>query len=163
MSHSAFRIFFAILGLAIAINLPAQGDVLDNPEFAAARKMIQESQEAIIREDIRLTAAEEADFWPLYERYRADTLPVRDRYVMLIADYMRQYESGILTDDYARQMIDGYFDVKGDLLKIRKSYVRRFAKVLPMLKVARFYQLENKMAADIEAELALLVPLVEAH
>ena len=102
MSHSAFRIFFAILGLALAINLPAQGDVLDNPEFAAARKMIQESQEAIIREDIRLTAAEEADFWPLYERYRADTLPVRDRYVMLIADYMRQYESGILTDDYAK-------------------------------------------------------------
>jgi hypothetical protein len=82
---------------------------------------------------------------------------------MLIADYMRQYESGILTDDYAKEMIDGYFDVKGDLLKIRKRYVRRFAKVLPMLKVARFYQLENKMTADVEAELALLVPLVEAH
>ena len=163
MRHSAFRAFLAVLALAIASDLPAQGDVLDNPEFAAARKIIQESQEAIIREDIRLTAAEEEDFWPLYEQYRADTLPVRDRYVTLIADYMRQYESGILTDDYAKGMIDGYFDVKGDLLKIRKRYVRRFARILPMLKVARFYQLENKMTADVEAELALLVPLVEAH
>jgi hypothetical protein len=32
-----------------------------------------------------------------------------------------------------------------------------------MLKVARFYQLENKMNADVDAELALLVPLVESN
>ncbi len=82
---------------------------------------------------------------------------------MLIADYMRQYESGVLTDEYAAQMIDGYFAVKEELIGIRKSYVSRFAGILPMLKVARLYQLENKMAADVEAELALLVPLVEAN
>ncbi len=32
-----------------------------------------------------------------------------------------------------------------------------------MLKVARFYQLENKMNATIDAELALVVPLVEPN
>jgi hypothetical protein len=53
--------------------------------------------------------------------------------------------------------------VKGDLMEVRKRYVSEFAKILPMLKVARFYQLENKLAADVEAELALLVPLVEDH
>jgi hypothetical protein len=48
-------------------------------------------------------------------------------------------------------------------MEVRKRYVSEFAKILPMLKVARFYQLENKLAADVEAELALLVPLVEDH
>jgi hypothetical protein len=34
--------------------------------------------------------------------------------------------------------------------------------VLPVRKVVRFYQLENKMDAEIEAELAVFVPLMEA-
>ena len=34
-------------------------------------------------------------------------------------------------------------------------------KVPPELKVARFYQLENKMDAELDAQLALFVPLVE--
>ena len=110
-----------------------------------------------------MTPAEQQGFWPLYEEYRAETLPIRDRYIGQIADYMRQYETGILTNEYAEGMIDGYFEVKEDLLRVRKNYVSRFADILPMLKVARFYQLENKMSADVEAELALLVPLVEAE
>lgn len=162
MSLSLFRAAALAVGLSMASTAWAQG-VMDNPEFQAARSMVQESQLAIIREDLRLDAEESAAFWPLFEQYRADTLPVRDRYIQLIADYMRQYESGVLTDEYAAQMIDGYFAVKEELMAIRKSYIPRFAEILPMLKVARFYQLENKMSADVEAELALLVPLVEAN
>ncbi len=162
MNHPVLGVLTLFISLFAAVNLSAQGDILKNQHFVEARKMIQENQEMIIREDLLLTADEEAAFWPLYEKYQADTLPIRDRYVRLIADYLRQYETGILTNQYAEQMIDGYFDVKADLMKVRKRYVRRFAKVMPMLKVARFYQLENKMAADVEAELALLVPLVEA-
>ena len=162
MSLSPLGIAALAVGLTMASTTWPQ-DVMDNPEFRAARSMVQESQLAIIREDLRLDAEESAAFWPLFEQYRADTLPVRDRYIQLIADYMRQYESGVLTDEYAAQMIDGYFAVKEELMAIRKSYIPRFAEILPMLKVARFYQLENKMSADVEAELALLVPLVEAN
>ncbi len=162
MSLSLFRVAALAAGLSMASAAWSQG-VMDNPEFQAARSMVQESQLAIIREDLRLDAGESAAFWPLFEQYRADTLPVRDRYIQLIADYMRQYESGVLTDEYAAQMIAGYFAVKEELMAIRKSYIPRFAEILPMLKVARFYQLENKMSADVEAELALLVPLVEAN
>ena len=163
MINAAIRTVFLPVGLLLATFAWSQGDILDNPRFAAAREMVQESQDTIIREDLRLTPGEEGRFWPLYELYKAETLPVRNRYIMLIADYMRQYETGILTNDYAQQMIDGYFEVRESLLHIRKSYVPRFAEILPMLKVARFYQLENKMTADVEAELALLVPLVEAE
>ena len=60
----------ALLGLWSAPEVFAQGAIMDNPQFQAAREMVQASQEAIIREDLRLTASEEADFWPLYEEYR---------------------------------------------------------------------------------------------
>jgi len=134
---------------------------MSNPGLANARAMIRESQEATIRSELRLTEAEQATFWPLYREYRADMLPIQDRYVALIAGYLQNYESGVLTDDYADELLDDYFDIKSDLLRMRKSYIRKFKRQLPTLKVARFYQLENKMSADVDAELALLVPLVE--
>lgn len=166
MTNALSQVLGLFLAVAAVTSASAQGggsDILSNQELANARAMLQEGREAIIREDLRMTADEEAAFWPLYEDYRSDMMPIQDRYVALIADYMRQYESGELTDEDAEEMLEGYFDIKSDLLRKRKKYVRQFRKILPMLKVARFYQLENKMNATVDAELAMLVPLVESN
>ena len=166
MTNPLSRVLGLFLAVAAVTSVSAQGDrsdLLSNQELANARVMLQEGRETIIREDLRMTADEEAAFWPLYEDYRSDMMPIQDRYIALIADYMRQYESGELTDEDAEEMLEGYIDIKSDLLRKRKKYVRQFRKILPMLKVARFYQLENKMNAAIDAELALLVPLVESN
>ncbi len=166
MTNPLSRVLGLFLAVAAVTSVSAKGgdsDILSDQELANARAMLQEGRETIIREELRMTADEEAAFWPLYEDYRADMMPIQDRYIALIADYMRQYESGELTDEDAEEMLEGYFDIKSDLLRKRKKYVRQFRKILPMLKVARFYQLENKMNAAIDAELALLVPLVESN
>ena len=140
-----------------------QGDSTSARQLAEARALIRESQDAIVREDLGLTAAEAADFWPLYESYRAAIRPIQDRYVELISEYLRRYEEGQFSDDYADGMLDDYFDIKSDLLRVRKRHIRQFGKILPGVKVARFYQLENKFFANIDAELALSVPLIEAN
>jgi hypothetical protein len=44
---------------------------------------------------------------------------------------------------------------------ILKSYVPRFGKVLPAKKVARLYQVENKIRALVNYELARQIPLVK--
>ena len=44
---------------------------------------------------------------------------------------------------------------------MRRDYVAEFAKVLPGRKVARFYQIENKMDAVIRYDLAATIPVVE--
>jgi hypothetical protein len=165
MTSLTFRILCALFAVTAAFTAfgQAETDVLSNQQLANARALVRESQEAFVRDELRLTAAEDAAFWPLYEEYRADMLPIQDRYVALVAGYMRQYQTGVLTDDYAEQMLDDYFDIKGDLLRMRKKYIRPFRKTLPMLKVARFYQLENKLNAEVDAELALVVPLFEAN
>ncbi len=73
------------------------------------------------------------------------------------------YHNQKLTNEYADILISDYFDIKSDLLRIQKKYVRRYRKILPSVKVARFYQLENKMNADIDAELALAFPLLDPN
>ena len=145
----------------LAINVQAQDDVLVNADMQAARESIEATQEAFIRSDLGLTEAEEAAFWSVFDQYRADTLPLRDRYVVLFANFLRRYDAGTLTAEYAEAMLRDFFEIRIGLLQMREAYIDDFAEILPMLKVVRLYQLENKLTADVEAELALIVPLVE--
>ena len=51
--------------------------------------------------------------------------------------------------------------IENDILKIKQKYLKGFRKALPARKAARFYQLENKMDAELKSQLALIVPLID--
>ncbi len=151
----------AFLGSTAALGEESGSSVLENQQLANARALLQAGRADIIREDLRLSDEESAGFWPVYEKYRAKIMVVRNRQATMIMDFLRSYQAGAVTDEYAESLLKDNFDIKGDLLKIQEKFVRQFRKVLPALKVARFYQLENKMDAEVDAQLALFVPLVE--
>jgi hypothetical protein len=48
-----------------------------------------------------------------------------------------------------------------DALQVRQRYVRHFRKIIPGIKLLRFYQLENKIRAEVDAALALAIPLAD--
>jgi len=151
-----------LLGSAIALGQDSASSILENQELANARALLQAGRADIIREDLRLTDEESAGFWPVYDKYQEELGVVRNRKAQMVADFLEAYRAGIIGDEYAAGMIKDHFEIKSDLLKIQKKYLRQFRKVLPELKVARFYQLENKMDAELDAQLAVFVPLVEA-
>lgn len=153
---------FLLLGSAIALGQDSASSILENQQLANARALLQAGRADIIREDLRLTDEESAGFWPVYDKYQEELGVVRDRKAQMVADFLEAYRAGIIGDEYAEGMIKDHFEIKSDLLKIQKKYLRQFRKVLPELKVARFYQLENKMDAELDAQLAVFVPLVEA-
>ncbi|MDH3614104.1 MAG: hypothetical protein OES10_12555 [Gammaproteobacteria bacterium] len=165
MRHNTIRqllTVLAILGSTAALGQNTGSSVLENQELANARNLLQAGRAEIIREDLRLTDEESAGFWPVYDKYHAEIMVVRDRQAKIIAGFLITYRKGALDEEYATGLIKGHFETKGDLLKIQTKFLRQFRKVLPELKVVRFYQLENKMDAEIDAQLALFVPLVEA-
>ena len=45
--------------------------------------------------------------------------------------------------------------------KLEKSYYKKFKKILPAGKAAKFFQVENKIETMIDAQLALEIPLIE--
>ena len=47
-----------------------------------------------------------------------------------------------------------------DVIKIRENYAKKFQQVLPAAKVARFYQIENKLDALVNFVLASEIPLM---
>ena len=57
--------------------------------------------------------------------------------------------------------MDNFFSIKRGLLDVQEKYLPEFRDVLPALKVARLFQLENKINAEIDAQLAVVVPLID--
>ncbi|GAG05637.1 unnamed protein product, partial [marine sediment metagenome] len=55
--------------------------------------------------------------------------------------------------------IEEYMAIETERLKLRQSYLPRFRQVLPEQKVLRYYQLENKIKAVVDYELAAGIPL----
>lgn len=127
----------------------------------AARELLQAGRKEIIAEELRLDGDQAEAFWSVYEDYHADMMVVRDRYVEMIGRYLARYEAAELDDKYAKELLDDWLDYKSDKLKVQKQYLRKFSRVMSMRMVVRFYQLENKMDAEIDAELAIYVPLMD--
>jgi hypothetical protein len=154
---------FILLLLAVAPAMAQSAEISDEwkTQLAAARELVQAERVAVITEEMQFTAEENAAFWPLYEEYNKKMLVVRDRYAELVADYVGKYYDYKLTDADAKKILSEYFVIQDDLRKIQKSYVKKFEKIMSSIKVMRFYQLENKTQAEIDAALAIMVPLAD--
>jgi hypothetical protein len=127
-------------------------------EIALTRQVVQTERQALVTAAMELTEQEGAAFWPLYREYRGAMAKVGDRGQALITDYAAKYAT--LTDADAQVMLDEMLAIDTEALKVRKDYVKRFGKILPAKRVARFFQIENKMDAVIKADLAETIPLV---
>jgi hypothetical protein len=137
--------------------------VLAQEKSADNMKLVLEKLKAdkklLVAENMGLTDAEGKAFWPIYESYQQDLLMQRARLGELIEGYAKNYNS--MTDDAAKKLTDTFLSIKADYVKLVSSYVPRFRKVLPEAKVARFVQIENKVDAILNYELAASIPLVK--
>lgn len=147
------------LAALVLLSLSTVGSA--NDELADGRAMIQAERQNMVRSELHMTAKEAEEFWPVYSAYREKYDGVMRRYGEMIAEYLRRYDDADLSDEYANELLDTYFGIQEELLQVQQEFLPEFRAVLPALKVARFYQLENKFNAEINAQLALVVPLVD--
>ena len=127
-------------------------------EIELTRDVIKTERKAIIAKNMQFTEEESQAFWPVYNDYQEEMRDVGDRKVKLITGFAKDYET--LTAGQANEMLEEVLSIKQADLKIKKKYVTKLKKVLPAKKVMRFYQLENKLDAIINVQLAAEIPLV---
>ena len=137
------------------------GTAFANEVVDEGREMIQESRLDIVRSELQLSQEETEAFWPIYVKYRGETDAIQDRYAAMIEEYMRRYDNADLSNEYADELIETFFGIKRELLDVQQKYLVEFRTVLPALKIARLFQLENKINAEIDERLALIVPLID--
>lgn len=113
----------------------------------------------VIAKNMEMTESEAKAFWPVYDTYQADMKKLGDTKLQIIQDYAKSFDS--MTDEVAKKLLQRSVANEKDRLKLKESYLPKFQKVLPAKKVARFYQLQNKIEAIFNFELAAQIPLVK--
>ena len=135
----------------------AQDKPADNMDLV--KEKIRTDKKLFIATNMQLTESEANAFWPVYEAYQADLAKLRDREIKLIEEFATKYET--MSDDAAKKLLDDSLSIDSDHQKLRQSYLSKIRGVLPDKKVARYYQLENKIDAVLEYEMAKRIPLVQ--
>jgi hypothetical protein len=127
-------------------------------EVELTRADVQNRRREIVQKLMELTPQESEAFWPVYRDYQTATAKLGDQRVTLIETYLSH--SSTMTDKQAEDMLKDWFKIRGDQLSLQKKYVGRFQKVLPAVKVARLYQIENALDAVLSANLQANMPMV---
>jgi hypothetical protein len=149
-----------LLGLGVlALTVPAftQSNQADNMQIV--REKLRADKKLLVAQTMQLTDPESQSFWPVYESFQKELTALNDRVLKLIQNYAQNYAS--MTNEVARTLTDEYMAADAERLKIRQSYLPRFRKVLSEIKVARYYQLETKIQALINYDLATGIPLIQ--
>ena len=50
---------------------------------------------------------------------------------------------------------------ESEVLTLKKTYIKKFSKILPPTKVLRYFQAENKIDILVDYEIAASIPLLE--
>lgn len=125
------------------------------------REAAKANKKALTALNLKLTDSEDKAFWPVYESFQKDITKVNERLVNLIKDYAKEYKARSLSDKKAKQLISDYMVIEEDLLKLKKSYLKKLSAVLPDKKVMTYFQMENKIQAIIRFDCAINIPLAE--
>ena len=154
------RICFIVLASVLLGTMPAIAQVSDTDYLQQLRTDIQSDRQALVAASLGLTDEEGEAFWPVYRDYRSDMAKVGDRLQTLIQDYAEIWDTA--TEEQAKTMVNQMLAIQRDELKVRKSHLSKFRRVLPEVKVARFLQIENKIDVIVKLGLADVIPLIEA-
>jgi N12 class adenine-specific DNA methylase len=150
--------FVAILAfatLALASTSLAQ-TVQDDVELI--RSVVQTERKAVVAKNMELSEAESEAFWPVYNEYEQAMRKVNDKRIELIRKLAAEYQT--LTDEQAEALLQESFDFQNERVKVRRNFRKKFGKVLAGKRVARFYQIDGKIDAIIDFDIARTIPLV---
>ena len=151
------RIAGTALTLALLAGFATHASAQTPSDVALTRAHIQTARQAVIAEAMPLTENEGLAFWPAYRNYRLDMARLGDRLVKVINEFVAS--SAKPNDEQANRLLDEYLDIKAKEVAVHQKHVKIFRKLLPPVKVARFFQLENKLDAVVNYELAQSIPL----
>jgi hypothetical protein len=148
-----------LMTLVFAVPGLAQDKPADNMQIL--RDKIKADKKLVVATNMELTESEAKDFWPIYDQYQKDLQKINQRIANVLEGYAADFRGKSLTDEKAKKLIDEAVAIEQAEANIKSTYAPKLSKVLPVKKVARYLQIENKIRAVVKYDLAQGVPLVQ--
>jgi hypothetical protein len=127
-------------------------------DLALIRRDIRAEKKKLIAANISLTETEATKFWPVYDQYVAEMTKHNDEFYGLIKDYAANQKT--LTDAQASTMIKRWAAIQIGQAQTRQKFIPLFEKVVPARTVARFFQIDRRLYALLDLQVASEVPLI---
>lgn len=147
--------------LVAALATPAFAQTAATTNMDILRQKVKADKKLLVAQNLSLTDAEAAAFWPVYDAYQKELQPINDRMAATIMAYAKAYNAGPVTNDTARMLIDQSAAIDAAEAALKTSSQAKILAALPATKAARYIQIENKIRAMIRYELAANIPFVQ--
>jgi hypothetical protein len=127
-------------------------------DLALVRRNLRAEKKKILAANVPLTETEATKFWPVYDEYAAEMTKHYDEFYSIIKEYAANQKT--LTDSQAISMVKRWSDILVDVAKTRQKWVPMIEKVIPGKKAALFFQIDRRLYALMDLQVASEVPLV---
>ena len=161
-----FGLLLAMLALAPALaasdkQAPSAEEASVIAQLKSLQTEIGPQKREFIKAQLELTPAEEASFWPVYDRHQAALQELNRRRVDNVLAYSRVWNAGHIEDVPADKLVKEAISIERDEADLLdKSYQDLRGKILAV-KLVRYLQLESKLRAFVRIRQASEVPLAE--
>jgi Spy/CpxP family protein refolding chaperone len=155
------RLTTTVFAIAAALAVPVMAQNAATTNMDILRQKVKADKKLVVAENLNLTDAEGAKFWPVYEAYQKDLQQINERLAATIKAYADAYNKGPVADDVAKKLLDDAAAIDDAELQLKKTAMPKILAALPAMKAARYIQIENKIRAAIRYELAANIPLVQ--
>jgi Spy/CpxP family protein refolding chaperone len=142
---------------AIAQEQPAKA--ADNMQILMDK--VRADKKLLVANNMKLTEEEAKAFWPVYDAYQKDLQALNARYEKGLKAYADAYNKGPVANETAKQLLDEMLAIDEAEVQLKRSFVPKLEKALPMSKVARYLQLETKIRSAVRYDLSRRIPLLE--
>lgn len=143
--------------VAIALVVPAFAQTTGEPSTELSRAVIQAERKNIVEAVVQPSPQQAEEFWQTYWEYRGQMSKLADERVTMIEVFAEAGAS--LTDQQAEEMIAKALDLEKRAADIKAKYSKKMRDILVPKQVVRWMQIENKMDAVINYEIARAIPL----
>jgi hypothetical protein len=144
---------FVLASLSMAQEKPAD-------TMQILRDKIKADKKLLVTTNMALTESEAKGFWPIYDQYQQDLQQIDQRIADLLESYAAALRGQSLTDEKAKMLIAEAVAIEQAEAHLKSTYAPQLSKVLPVRKVARYLQIENKIRAIVKYDIVSGVPLV---
>lgn len=151
--------FLSVLLLFLSMSTTASAQTALDEQIALARQSAYTDRKVILMGNMTFTSEESEAFWPKWKEYRAAVMANGDRRLALIKDFAANFEQ--MTDQKAQELMTDHYSIQMQSMVIKQNFSRELTKFMPAKKVMRVMQIENKLDAAIDLQLASEIPLAK--
>ncbi len=136
---------------------PSQAGI--DSDITLLRSDLQAQRTAVVTDEMKLTDAQGATFWPLYREYTTRQQVIGDQRVSLIKDYANSYDT--MDDATADGLAQRQLKFWQARLKLQSDYYPKFKKAVGAKQAAKFLQIDNRLNLLVDLQLASSIPVLQ--